>query len=249
MDKTLNGMKIPAVSSLGAAGVSGRVRKLISDGHTYIDNGTEWVDVTAVLNVVTVSGTTDTPAVGDKGKEKRYTSSSAKTVTIDPTGTLGTGFIASFVNLGAGALAFAPGSGVTLRKNIWKLGQYKRAIVTAIGTDEYLIDADEPDPIIALTDGANIATDCALGIRFRVTLGGNRTLDNPTNMQDGFQYVWEFIQDGTGSRTITLGSKFAFGTDITALVLTTTASKRDFVTGIYNTSADKLYIVGVSKGY
>lgn len=202
-----------------------------------------------VLQVVTVSGTADTPTAGDKGKEKRYTNAAGKTVTIDPTATLGTDFICSFVNLGAGALLFAPGSGVSLRKNIWKLGQYKRAIVTAIGADEYLIDADEPDPIVTLTDGANIATDCGLGNRFRVTLGGNRTLDNPTNMQDGMQYVWEFIQDGTGSRTITLGSKFAFGTDITGLTLTTTASKRDFVTAIYNTAADKFYIVGVSKGY
>lgn len=203
----------------------------------------------AGLTINSQSGTTYSPVIGDKGLEVRMTNSAAKTVTIDPTGTLGADFICSFANLGAGALAFAPGSGVTLRKNLWKVGQYKRAVVTAIGTDEYLIDADEPDPLVTLTDGANIATDCSLGQRFRVTLGGNRTLDNPTNMQDGFQYVWEFIQDGTGSRTISLGTKFAFGTDITALTLTTTASKRDFMTAIYNSAADKFNIVGVSKGY
>lgn len=197
----------------------------------------------------TQSGTTYSLVATDKGKEVRTTNAAAKTVTIDPTATLGTDFIGVVANLGAGALTLAPGSGVTLRKNIWKIGQYKRVIITAIGTDEYLIDADEPDPITTLTDGANIATDCALGPRFRVTLGGNRTLDNPTNPQDGFQYVWEFLQDATGSRTITLDTKFAFGTDITALTLTTTASKRDFVTAIYNLTADKFYIVGVSKGY
>ena len=102
---------------------------------------------------------------------------------------------------------------------------------------------------VTLTDGANIATNCALGRRFQVTLGGNRTLDNPTNMQDGVQYVWEFVQDATGSRTITLGSKFAFGTDITGLTLTTTASKRDFMTGIYDSVSDNIFVVGVSKGY
>lgn len=203
----------------------------------------------AGLTVNSQSGTTYSLVAGDKGLEVRMTNAAAKTVTIDPTATLGADFVGSVANLGAGALAFAPGSGVTLRKNLWKVGQYKRAIITAIGTDEYLIDADEPDPLVTLTDGANIATDCALGQRFRVTLGGNRTLDNPTNPQDGFQYVWEFIQDATGSRTISLGSKFAFGTDITALTLTLTASKRDFMTAIYNSAADKFFIVGVSKGY
>jgi hypothetical protein len=100
-----------------------------------------------------------------------------------------------------------------------------------------------------LTDGANIATDASLGNHFRVTLGGNRTLDNPTNLADGQRIVWEFIQDGTGSRTIALGSKFAFGTDITGVTLTTTASKRDFMTAIYNSTADKLHVVAFVKGY
>lgn len=208
---------------------------------TYVDAGG--------LTSNSQSGTTYTIAVGDKGHEIRATNASAKTITIPATATLGTDFICTVMNMGAGALTLSPDVGVTLRKNIWKLGQYKRAIVTAIGANEYLIDADEPDPIIALTDGANIATDCALGQRFRVTLGGNRTLDNPTNPQDGYQYVWEILQDGTGSRTLTLGGKFVFGTDVTGLTLTTTASKRDFITAIYNLASDQFCIVGVSRGY
>ena len=100
-----------------------------------------------------------------------------------------------------------------------------------------------------LTDAATIATDLSLNVRFRVTLAGNRTLGNPTNPVDGQQYLWELIQDGTGSRTLTLGSKFALGTDITAVVLSTTAGKRDFLTAIYNSTADKFYAVGFVKGY
>ena len=104
-------------------------------------------------------------------------------------------------------------------------------------------------PPVALSDGANIATDASLGNHFRVTLGGNRTLDNPTNATDGQRAVWEFIQDGTGSRTITLGSEFAFGTDITGVTLTTTASKRDFMGAIYNSTATKWHIIAFTKGY
>jgi hypothetical protein len=102
---------------------------------------------------------------------------------------------------------------------------------------------------VTLSDAATIATDASLGHRFRVTLGDNRTLGNPTNAYNGQQLVWEIIQDGTGSRTITLDSKFALGTDITAVTLTTTINKRDFLTAIYNSTADKFYVVGFVKGY
>lgn len=102
---------------------------------------------------------------------------------------------------------------------------------------------------VALTDVATIATNAALGNHFRVTLGGNRTLGNPTNPSDGQKVVWELIQDGTGTRTITLGSAFALGTDITAVTLTTTLSKRDFLGAIYNSTTAKWYVTSFIKGF
>lgn len=102
---------------------------------------------------------------------------------------------------------------------------------------------------VGLTDEATIATDASAGCSFRVTLGGNRTLGNPSNPLNGQRIVWELIQDGSGNRTITLGNKFALGTDISSVTLTTTASKRDFLTVIYNSTTDKFYLVGISKGY
>jgi len=104
-------------------------------------------------------------------------------------------------------------------------------------------------PPVALTDAATIATDASLGNHFRVTLGGNRTLGNPTNPVDGQRVIWEIIQDATGSRTITLDTAFALGTDITAVTLTTTASKRDFVGAVYNSTASKWYVIALSRGY
>lgn len=102
---------------------------------------------------------------------------------------------------------------------------------------------------VVLTDAATIATDASLGTHFRVTLAGNRTLGNPTNPTDGQRCIWELIQDGTGSRTITLGSNFALGTSIAAVTLTTTASKRDFLGAVYNSAAGKWHITAFSKGY
>jgi hypothetical protein len=106
--------------------------------------------------------------------------------------------------------------------------------------------------IITLTDAATIATDASLGNRFRVTLGGNRTLGAPINPVADQQSIWEFVQDGAGSRTITLDSGvggFAFGTDITGITLTTTASKRDFMTAVYNATLNRWLVIGFVRGY
>lgn len=59
-----------------------------------------------------------------------------------------------------------------------------------------------------LTDGANIAWDMDLGGSADVTLAGNRTLDNPTNMVDGAIYRLRVKQDGTGGRTLAYGAGY-----------------------------------------
>jgi hypothetical protein len=104
-------------------------------------------------------------------------------------------------------------------------------------------------PPVTLTDAATVATDASLGNHFRVTLGGNRTLGNPTNGTDGQKAMWEIIQDGTGSRTITLDTNFALGTDIASVTLTTTASKRDFLGAVFNAGTGKWYVIAFVKGY
>ncbi len=104
-------------------------------------------------------------------------------------------------------------------------------------------------PPVTLTDATTIATDASLGTHFRVTLGGNRTLGNPTNPTDGQKIMWEIIQDATGSRTLTLDTNFALGADITTVTLSTTASKRDFIGAVYNQAAGKWYVIAFVKGY
>lgn len=104
-------------------------------------------------------------------------------------------------------------------------------------------------PPVTLTDAATVATDASLSNYFRVTLGGNRTLGNPTNPTNGQKVVWEIIQDGTGTRTLAYDTQFTFGTDITGAVLTTTLNKRDFLGAIYNSTTTKWYVVAFVKGY
>jgi len=60
----------------------------------------------------------------------------------------------------------------------------------------------------ALTDGATINWDADNGVIATVTLGGNRTLANPTNLNNAGTLVLIVKQDGTGSRTLSYGANY-----------------------------------------
>jgi hypothetical protein len=80
--------------------------------------------------------------------------------------------------------------------------------------------------ITALTDGATITPDASANNYFSVTLGGNRTLANPTNLVAGQGGSIIITQDGTGSRTLSYGTAWDFAGG-TAPTLTTTAGAVD----------------------
>jgi len=82
--------------------------------------------------------------------------------------------------------------------------------------------------VTALTDGATITADFAVANNFSVTLGGNRTLANPTNQTAGQSGAITITQDGTGSRTLAYGSNWKFSNG-SAPVLTTTANAVDIL--------------------
>lgn len=103
--------------------------------------------------------------------------------------------------------------------------------------------------VVTLTDASTITVNAALGNTFDVTLGGNRTLGNPSNSTTGQKILFRIKQDGTGSRTLAYDTKYRFGTDIPSITLTTTASKTDFIGCVYNVTDDKWDVVSVVKGY
>lgn len=82
-----------------------------------------------------------------------------------------------------------------------------------------------------LTDGAVIDWDLNLAQVAKVTLGGNRSLNAPTNMKDGGTYILRIIQDPTGGRTLSFNSAFKFTSGI-APTLTTGGSAVDLLSCI-----------------
>jgi len=93
---------------------------------------------------------------------------------------------------------------------------------------------------VALTDAATIAVDASLGNLFVVTLGGNRTMGVPSTPSDGQQVLFEIIQDGTGSRTVTWSSStggYAF--DVPTPILATDPGARNFLSFVYDLTTNK----------
>lgn len=89
--------------------------------------------------------------------------------------------------------------------------------------------------IVTLSDGTTITPDFATANNFTVTLGGNRTLANPTNLTAGQTGSIFIVQDGTGSRTLAYGSYYDFVSGV-APTLTTAASSVDRIDYVVRTT-------------
>lgn len=78
--------------------------------------------------------------------------------------------------------------------------------------------------IVTASVSGSLTPDFAAGINFAWTLTGNLTLNVPSNMKDGQSGVLYFIQDATGSRTISVNASIK---KVGAYTLSTAASTVD----------------------
>lgn len=102
--------------------------------------------------------------------------------------------------------------------------QYRNNTNTLLGSNQVWSAADQ----VTLTDATTIAVDMSTFLNATVTLGGNRTLGNPTNTKVGQTGYIRIVQDATGSRTLAYGANWEFGGGV-APVLTTTANAVDIL--------------------
>lgn len=88
--------------------------------------------------------------------------------------------------------------------------------------------AGQRGTITALTDSATITPDLSASNNYSVTLGGNRTMANPTNIVAGQSGSIFISQDATGSRTLAWGAYWDWAGG-TAPTLSTAANAVDRV--------------------
>lgn len=88
-------------------------------------------------------------------------------------------------------------------------------------------------PTVVASATGTYTPDASTSNNFQLTLTGNLTLANPTNLTSGMVLNLTLDEDATGGRTITLGTiyKFPGGTVPTWV---TTASAKNFISGYYD---------------
>jgi len=116
---------------------------------------------------------------------------------------------------------------------------YTGADVTALGetTSSDQLEGRYAVEIATFTDGATITPDFGANQNFTVTLGGNRTLANPTNIVAGQTGSIFVVQDATGGRTLSFGAYFKFPA-ATAPTLSTGANAVDRIDYIVRTTTE-----------
>lgn len=219
----------------------------------------------------TIAGTAYTLIPSDAGLCLETSSADAVAITVAPNAdqAFAQGDVVIVAQNAAGQIAFVPGSGVTISSSDSSLktrGTQAQVALHYRGADAWRLIGERelaalayaslvvPNQFtslqavttVSLTDASTITTDAALGNNFRVTLGGNRTLGNPSGLTDGAILNWKIKQDGTGSRTLAYGSKFKWAGG-SAPVLSTAASARDFITAQYFSDEDIL-VAAIMKG-
>jgi len=114
---------------------------------------------------------------------------------------------------------------------------YTSTTVTSLGetTNSDTLDGPLAATVTTLTDAATIAVDMSTSNNFTVTLGGNRTLGNPTGLVVGQSGSIFVLQDATGSRTLAYSSYWDFPGG-TAPTLSTAANAADRIDFIVRTS-------------
>lgn len=103
--------------------------------------------------------------------------------------------------------------------------------------------------VVALTFGASIALNAALGNVFAVTLTASTgTLANPSNPADGQTIRVRVIQDGTGGWTLAYGTAYDFGT-AGSPALSTGPGKVDILGFEYDAALAKWCYLGSGLGF
>jgi len=97
---------------------------------------------------------------------------------------------------------------------------------TSLNSTKFYVSGNSASEVVAIGTASTITIDMSTGNNFTVTLDGNYTLGNPTNTTVGQSGVLYIVQDGTGSRTLGVGTHWHFPAG-TAPTLTTTANAVD----------------------
>lgn len=107
------------------------------------------------------------------------------------------------------------------------------------------VAAAAKSPFVAVTYGATTTIDCETGNDFRIAMTGNISTLTISNPADGQTIAVVFVQDATGSRTVSWPASFTW-VGQTAPSLSTAANSIDILVATYS-STDAKWLASLSK--
>lgn len=103
--------------------------------------------------------------------------------------------------------------------------------------------------VVALTDAPRIAVDASLGNDFRVTIGADRTMANPSNALDGQQIIFQVTQGASSPCTLTWDNGYEFSAGLPQPTLSTVAGQTDLLGFIYNAAKASWLLAAFVGGF
>lgn len=218
-----------------------------------LSDGTNYRALIIERNGVSVNaqtGTSYTFLSGDRGRLVTQTnaSSSAYTLPVATTAGFGANWFAYVQNRGAGTLTITPTTSTIDGAATLALTTGQGTLLASDGTNYFSmrgVTGASPSAVNVFTKNQSVSptvvssatgtytADASTSNNFQLTLTGNLTLANPTNLTSGMVLNFTLDEDATGGRTITLGSMFKFPSG-TAPTWVTTASAMNFISGYYD---------------
>lgn len=171
---------------------------------------------------------------------------------------------------GAGQVVITPAAGVTVRSTDGLMRtrtQHAEVALIYLGSDQWLLTGErnaaalsyaststsnvftgqQSMPFVDLAYSATMTIDANVGNNRRVTMTGNGTLANPTNLSSGVVLNIRVRQDATGGRTLSYGSMWTWPGG-TAPTLSTSANAIDMICAIYEPQLNIL-MCNILKGF
>lgn len=103
--------------------------------------------------------------------------------------------------------------------------------------------------VVPLIEGPTVSVDASLGNDFRLTLGGDRIMGNPSNPEPGQQIIFQITQGAGAPFTLSWGTNYEFSSSLPQPTLSMRVGQTDLLGFIYNAANGNWLLAAFVSGF
>jgi hypothetical protein len=103
--------------------------------------------------------------------------------------------------------------------------------------------------VVHLVDAPTVVVDASLGNDFRLTVGGDHSMGNPSNPAPGQQIIFQITQGTGGPFALTWDSNYEFSSSLPQPTLSSAAGQTDLLGFIYNAANRNWLLAAFVNGF